>query len=355
MTAYCGLRVSASILIGRSAAHLHLLETLAKVAATDVELLLTGPTGVGKELYAHYVHQASARSHNRFVPVNCGALPPDLFENELFGHVGGAFTGARPRSEGLVSEAEHGTLFLDEIDSLSLPCQVKLLRFIQEREYRRLGESRIRHADLRVIAASNADLQAAVREGSFREDLFFRLRGFPVEVPPLSERRDDIALLLGEYAARFSELFKLPRAVFSDAALRRLEAYAWPGNVRELENCVKYLTCLQLARPVDPYDLPLLGAPPAIAAGRRVTDDADRSFREVKKNLVDDFERHYLSNALRRANGNIARAALASGKPRRVFFELMRKHGITAQHFVDRRTTQASQAEPHSTISVVRS
>jgi DNA-binding NtrC family response regulator len=276
-----------------------------------------------------------------------------LFENELFGHVGGAFTGARPRSEGLVSEAEHGTLFLDEIDSLSLPCQVKLLRFIQEREYRRLGESRLRHADIRVIAASNADLHAVVRDGNFREDLFFRLRGFPVEVPPLSERRDDIPLLLEEYAARLSEILRLPRVVFSDAALRRLETYAWPGNVRELENCVKYLTCLQLTRPVDPYDLPLLGGARSVAAGRRASDDPERPFRDAKKHLVDDFERNYLGNALRRANGNIAQAALASGKPRRVFFELMRKHGITARDFVDRRSEEARWKERHPHITVL--
>ena len=337
--------MSGTTLIGQSPAHLRLLETLAKVAPTEVEVLITGPTGVGKELYANYVHQRSSRRAARFVPVNCGALPADLFENELFGHVGGAFTGARPRSEGLVADAEHGTLFLDEVDSLSIPCQVKLLRFIQEREYRRLGEPRIRHADVRVIAASNADLHTGVQEGWFRDDLFFRLRAFPVRVPPLCERREDIPLLLEDYATRCSEAYKLARVVFSDRALQRLQAYAWPGNVRELENCVKYLTCLQLTRPVDPYDLPLLDARTSSASDQPSFDALGRPFQEAKKELVDNFEQRYLETALRQNNGNIARAALASAKPRRVFFELMRKHKIAAADFqVPQHSTKRDRA-----------
>jgi transcriptional regulator with GAF, ATPase, and Fis domain len=236
---------SSTSLVGRSLSHLQLLHKLSKVALTDAEVLISGPTGVGKELYARYIHESRPRKQAAFVPLNCGAFLNDLFENELFGHVGGAFTGARPHSQGLAAEAEHGTLFLDEVDSLSLPCQVKLLRFIQEKEYRRLGESRIRRADVRIIAATNTDLLAAVRGGSFREDLFFRLRVVPVEVPPLCNRSDDIPLLLAEHVERYSERYRLPKVTFSEAALRRLEAYTWPGNIRELENCVKYLTCLR--------------------------------------------------------------------------------------------------------------
>ena len=319
-------------LIGNSAAHRNLLDALGKVAPTDAEVLITGATGVGKELYARYVHDMSSRSAARFVAVNCGALPTELFENELFGHVGGAFTGARSRSDGLVAEAERGTLFLDEVDSLSLPSQVKLLRFIQEREYRRLGEPRIRHADVRIVSASNADLQAAVHDGRFRQDLFFRLRTFPVKVPALRERREDIAPLLEDNAERWSETYKLPRVIFGERALRRLDEYAWPGNVRELENCVKYLTCLQLARPVDPYDLPLLGSGGETATLSDPTASA-HSFHDAKKQVVNEFELRYLENALRRNNGNIARAALESGKPRRVFFDLMRKYNLNAADF----------------------
>src|SRR5712691_8932725 len=201
-------------MVGSSAVHQRLLERLAKFALTDAEILITGPTGVGKELYAKFVHRASPRMKGAFVPVNCGAIPDTLLENELFGHVGGAFTGAQPNSEGLVAAAEQGTLFLDEVDTLSLPGQVKLLRFIQEKEYRRLGESRTRRANVRVIAAANSDLLLEVRAGRFREDLFFRLRVIPIEVPPLWKRYEDILPLVMEYTRHYAEIYNLPEVTF---------------------------------------------------------------------------------------------------------------------------------------------
>jgi DNA-binding NtrC family response regulator len=315
-------------LVGVSAAHVQLIGKLQKIAPTDAEVLISGPTGVGKELYANYIHQHSTRAKASFVPVNCGGLPVELIENELFGHVAGAFTGARPQSEGLVAAAEGGTLFFDEVDSLPLACQAKLLRFLQDKEYRRLGETRLRRANVRIVAATNVDLVAAVRAKSFREDLFFRLRVVPVEVPSLAQRPDDILLLVDTFVERCSESYKLPCVVFGDCALDRLKSYSWPGNIRELENCVKYLTCLQLARPVDPADLPLLGENesdnglPIEALAETVP------LRALKRELVSEFERTYLESALRRSGGNIAAAARASGKPRRAFFELMRKRGV---------------------------
>jgi len=316
-------------LVGQSPAHEKLLACLHRVAPTDVEVLLTGPTGVGKELYARLLHRLSHRSASAFVPVNCGALPTDLFENELFGHVGGAFTGARPRTEGLVVEADRGTLLLDEVDSLAPSSQVKLLRLIQEKEYRPLGESRTRRADIRIVAATNADLQAAVREGRFREDLFFRLRVVPIAVPPLRERREDIPALLSTFIAHYAKAYGLPPVKLTREALARLRDYSWPGNVRELENCVRYLTCLRPAGPVDAAELPLLEndePPPRF-------DELDLTglpLRDAKRELVSRFEREYLERALRRSGGNIARAARQSGKARRAFFELMRKHGVKA-------------------------
>jgi DNA-binding NtrC family response regulator len=306
---------------------LKLLSQLRKVAPTDAEVLLSGPTGVGKELYARLLHRLSPRAAAAFVPVNCGALPNDLFENELFGHVGGAFTGARPRTEGLVTEADHGTLFLDEVDSLALASQVKLLRLIQEKEYRRLGEARTRRADIRIVAATNADLQEAVRERRFREDLFFRLRVIPITVPPLRDRREDIQPLLSTYIERYSTAYSLPRVTFTQAALARVGTYSWPGNVRELENCVRYLTCLQLPGPVEVIDLPLLDEE-VIETPEEEPDLSSLPLREAKRELVNRFEREYLERALRLTNGNIARAARLSGKARRAFFELMRKHGL---------------------------
>jgi two-component system response regulator GlrR len=319
-------------LIGRSAQHRTLLETLAKVAPSNAEVLISGPTGVGKELYARYVHEQSDRRAASFVAVNCGALASDLLENELFGHIGGAFTGARPQHQGLVAEAEEGTLFLDEVDTLSPANQVKLLRFIQEKEYRRLGESRVRRVNVRFVAATNASLADAVRDGSFRSDLFFRLRVVPVEVPPLCERPEDVGALLEEFVPRYAELYQLPAIRLSAAATEALEQYSWPGNIRELENCVRYLTCLQLQRDVGPADLPLLPQNTDVPIVM-----SSRAFREAKRNMVGRFEREYLQAALRRASGNITRAAEESGKPRRAFFELLRKHEIDASTFRSNR------------------
>ena len=322
-------------LVGKSAAHCRIISIIGRVAPTDAEVLISGPTGVGKELYARYLHDCSSRREARFVAINCGALPSDLFENELFGHIGGAFTGARPNSEGLVMEAENGTLFLDEVDSLSLPCQVKLLRFIQEKEYRRLGETKLRRANIRVVAATNTNLYDACQNGHFREDLFFRLRVVPVEVPPLNQRQEDILLLLELFIAHCAETYHLPRIELSQKAVTFLFEYPWPGNVRELENCVKCLTCLQLSAPVKVKDLPLLNKdkPSPVIEPAADSSISDRSLKEAKQALVDNFERNYLEKALQLSDGNITAAAHASGKTRRVFFELMRKYDIKAEEF----------------------
>ncbi|WP_223642386.1 sigma 54-interacting transcriptional regulator [Corallococcus sp. EGB] len=313
-------------MVGRSPEHLRVLEQLAKVAPTQTEVLITGPTGVGKERYARYLHE---RSHQRglFVAINCGALPSELLENELFGHVSGAFTGARPTSEGLVASAEAGTLFLDEVDSLALASQVKLLRFIQEREYRRLGESRMRRADVRIVAATNGDLLEAVRKGAFRSDLYFRLRVVPVRVPPLRERPADILPLLRAFTEHYARAYRLSAVEYSPRTMKWFHEYSWPGNARELENVVRYLTALQLDRPVEPGDVDLLdpeSGPQDELPGIRL----DLSFQRAKRDLIDHFERRYITEALRRHRGNISQAARASGKARRAFFELMRKHGI---------------------------
>jgi DNA-binding NtrC family response regulator len=289
-------------LIGRSEFHSRVTGELERAAQTDVEVLLLGPSGVGKELYAHWVHEHSPRASHAFVPVNCGAVPIALFENELFGHVGGAFTGARQSNDGLVSEAEGGTLFLDEIDTLE-PCgQVKLLRFLQQREYRRLGENRLRKANVRILAASNVDLSRYVLESRFREDLFFRLHVVPIRIPPLRERREDIEPLLSAYVSAFAEQYGTTPIRFSPAAVQRLEHYSWPGNVRELENVIRYLTSLRLSRDVAPEDLRLVDelagsvvqpalplrsalAAPA-AASSPASGAAHVSLRDAKRTLV---------------------------------------------------------------------
>jgi DNA-binding NtrC family response regulator len=320
------------------------LAKLAKVAETDAEVLITGPSGVGKELYAAYTHNRSLRRSRPFVTVNCSNLSSHLLENEIFGHARGAYTGAHAAMTGIAASAEGGSLFLDEVDSLPSASQAKLLRFIQTKQYRRLGEAHLRSADVRLIAASNVDLEREVREGRFRKDLFFRLRVVPVEIPPLCERPDDIAPLLEHFAARYAEEYRLPPVVFGDSALICLKAYSWPGNVRELENSVRYLTCLQLGRPVECSDLALCsGIAPASTPAITPPDDGeptedaealdpitDEPMQQAKQKVVDSFERHYVDRALADARGNVSAAARASGKHRRAFFELMRKHGLNA-------------------------
>ena len=331
--------MNASSLVGGSRIHRDVLDKLTRVAPTDAEVLISGPSGVGKELYARHVHLHSHRSSCALVPVNCGALAGDLLENTLFGHVGGAFTGAVARRDGLVSEAEGGTLFLDEVDSLSRTCQIMLLRFLQDKKYRRLGENRLRQANIRVIAATNTDLEAEVGEGRFRKDLFFRLRVVPVEVPALCHRPEDIPELIEAFTEKSSIQYGLPAVQYTAAALDRMCAYEWPGNVRELENCVACLTCLQLDRPIQSCNLPLLSTlraavppmgrdNPAVPATRH-----GESLQESKSRLVAEFECLYIEHVLRTTNGNVSAAARISGKNRRALFELMRKRGISAEDY----------------------
>jgi len=292
--------------------------------------VVSGPSGVGKELYAKLIHERSPRARRAFVPVNCGALPPDLFENELFGHVEGAFTGARTRAAGLVSEAEGGTLFLDEVDSLPLASQVKLLRLIQEKEFRPLGQPQLRTCDVRFIAATNSDLLAEVQAGRFRPDLFFRLRVVPLDVPPLRDRPEDVLVLLNHFIAYYSVEYGQPPVSLTDRANARLVSYSWPGNMRELENCARCLICTRGGRVVDADDLPLIDFPAPQEADPGPEGEVwDEQFQVAKRRLVRTFERDYVERSLRRHAGNISAAARASGKNRRAFFELMRRHGLT--------------------------
>jgi two-component system, NtrC family, response regulator GlrR len=318
-----------TLILGSDCQH-ELLERLSRIAQTDAEILITGPTGVGKELYALHAHGCSRRRDGPFVVANCSNLGGDLLENEIFGHARGAYTGAHAAGEGLASAAQGGTLFLDEVDSLPPSSQAKLLRFIQQREYRRLGETFVRRADLRFIAACNADLPALVRGGHFRSDLYFRLHVAPIAIPPLAERPGDIAPLIAHFVAKSAEDYGVDTVVFAPSATQVLLGYRWPGNVRELENLVRYLTCLQLGRPVEAADLEPLGAAGAEEAPPALTF-ADRPLKEAKGALIVEFERLYLDQALGRANGNIAEAARQSGKHRRAFFELMRKYGMTGE------------------------
>ncbi len=331
-------------IVHTSKAHAALLDLLLKVAESSAEVLLTGPSGVGKELYASFIHAKSPRADNAMVVINCANLSDEMMESEIYGHSRGAFTGAVTSRDGIAASADGGTLFLDEIDTLSLSCQAKLLRFVQQKEYRRLGETHIQRSNFRLIAAANGDLKTQVEQGSFRKDLYYRLRVVPVDIPPLSERPEDVPALLEHFIKKYAKEYSTPPITFSDAARQRLQSYRWPGNVRELENVVRYMTCLRLDRLVEVADLDLsdLAAPGTetapIPSDVIVADKTDPAltqlpFNEAKSKAVEDFERSYIDAALQKSNGNVAKAARHSKKHRRSFFELMKRYGMSGKDF----------------------
>ena len=232
-------RLGLQQLIGKSEVFLAEMEKISLLAKSNVSVLISGETGTGKEMVARSIHYLSQRASKPFVPLNCGAIPVDLVENELFGHERGAFTSASGSTTGLIQEADKGTLFLDEVDSLPLLAQVKLLRFLQHKEYRPLGSTKTLKGDVRIIAASNADLEEAVASGKVRQDLYYRLNVIPITMPPLRERPEDIPLLAEHFLAKYAVKFDSPTSSFSMEAMRKLMLYSWPGNVRELEHFVE--------------------------------------------------------------------------------------------------------------------
>lgn len=318
-------------LVGENATFLAELRKIPVVAKCDANVLIQGETGTGKELCAHAIHRASARHQKPFVPINCGAIPQDLLENELFGHERGAFTGASQGRPGLVQEADGGTLFLDEINSLPLSAQVKLLRVLQDGSFRALGSNRVQRVDLRIVSAANEDLHGAVQDGRFRKDLYYRLNVIPIRLPALRERRDDIPRLARLFLARYAERMGKRMDDLTPDALTRLSSYDWPGNVRELEHVVERAVVLASSSRVRACDL---------SFGADDTADAN-SFQEAKARVVRDFERGYLRSVLGQCCGNISQAALAAGKDRRAFWELLRKHAIDPGEFRGRQRMTA--------------
>ena len=227
------------------------LETALRVAPTDLSVLITGESGVGKEAVPKIIHSESARKHNRYIAVNCGAIPSGTMDSELFGHIKGSFTGAQSERKGYFEEADGGTLFLDEIAEMPLETQVKLLRVLESGEYIKVGSSKVKTTDVRIIAASNVNIPKAVNKGKFREDLFYRLNTVPISLPPLRERKEDIHLLFRKFAADFSEKFKMPGVRLTDDAVEVLEKYSWTGNVRQLKNITEQISILEQSRNID--------------------------------------------------------------------------------------------------------
>lgn len=309
-------------LIGESPTFLDQIEKIPQIAGCDANVIITGETGTGKELYARAIHYCSARAGRPFMPVNCGAIPADLVENELFGHERGAFTGAVTLQTGLVEEANGGTLFLDEIDCLPPFAQVKLLRFLQEKEYRPLGSARMRHADVRVIAATNVNLEEAVGNGKVRQDLFYRLNIISLTLPPLRERLEDIPLLARYFLDKYSTQMNRETPDLLPDALQILMTHEWPGNVRELEHAIERASVLCDGSALRGVDL-LASQPPT----RR------QSLQEAKATQIARFEKGYVQGLLRHCHGNISQAARIAQKNRRAFWQLIQKHRIDVNSF----------------------
>jgi DNA-binding NtrC family response regulator len=308
--------------IGSAPAFWATIKKIPSVASCDATVLLVGDTGTGKELCARAIHYFGARASKPFVPINCGSMPPALFENELFGHEQGAFTDARQSRRGLIAETEGGTLFFDEVDSLPLSAQVKLLRFLQERQYRPLG-GHYRHADVRVIAATNQNLLLKMHSGAFREDLYYRLKVVTLHLPPLRERKEDILPLAIHFLKTSAHEYKRPEMELSAGAMNKLTSYTWPGNIRELENVIRQAVVLAAAPTIRARDLQFEIEVPVLSE-----PFLDESFQDAKARMIEEFERTYLENALVANAGNISKAARHARKDRRSFFALLKKYSL---------------------------
>jgi two-component system NtrC family response regulator len=301
-------------MLGKSAPMQQVFGAVRKVATSNAPVLILGESGTGKEVVAMSIHRLSKRAQGPFVAINCGAIPETLIESELFGHERGAFTGAHTQRPGRFETAEGGTLFLDEIGELPLAMQVKLLRFLQEQQIERVGGRKPIQVDTRVLAATNVDLEKAMREGKFREDLFYRLAVVVVKLPPLRDRENDLIVLAEAFLKRSAEENGKRKLKFTKEALQALQQYGWPGNVRELENRVKRAAIMCDGVRVTPEDLTL-------------SPDASATSLNLKE-ARDHLEREMLTKALRKHRGKIAPAAIELGISRPTFYEMMEKLGI---------------------------
>ena len=316
-------------IVGRSRAMLDVFRLVETVCRTNSTVLLTGESGTGKELVARALHTLSLRRDHPFVAINCGALPETLLESELFGHVRGAFTGADTGKKGLIEVADKGTIFLDEIGDMTPSMQVKLLRVLQERKYRRVGGTDEISASIRVVAATNRDLGSLVAQGRFREDLFYRLNVIPIRLPALRERADDVALIAEHFLTRFSREMGKPLSGLSAEAIARLTEYHWPGNVRELENVIERAVALEVSDRVQADTLGdhLSAAPTGPAVAVRRGDQLPAAGFNLEQHLR-DVERTHVERALRQSGGVQLRAAKLLGLTFRQFRYLVKKYGL---------------------------
>jgi two-component system response regulator GlrR len=308
-------------IVARSGAMQGVLDTISHIAPTDSTVYIHGESGTGKELVARAIHLAGRRRDQPFVAVNCAALPETLLESELFGHEKGSFTGAIKSSRGLFVQAQGGTIFLDEIGDMPLSIQAKFLRVLQERQFHPVGADQPVQVDVRVIVATNKDLEVGVRQGTFRDDLYYRIHVIPLALPPLRERKDDIPLLVSHFIKKYGTEMGRKVKGLAPAAMQRLMVHDWPGNVRELENTIEYAVAMTRE---DVITEDLILPTKAVSA-----EQAIKPLKEAK----DAFEKTYLSRLLEIAQGNVSSAANLAGKYRADFYVLLKKHGINTGDF----------------------
>ena len=323
-------------IIGKSPAMGSIFEAIKKISNADINVLISGASGTGKELIARSIHAHSLRRGRPFVPINCGALPEQLVESEIFGHERGAFTGAAKSKPGLLEAAHEGTFLLDEIGEMPQDLQVKFLRVLQDGKFRRVGSNEEREVDIRLICATNKNLERLVEEGEFREDLYYRINTFSIDIPSLKKRPDDIPLLVDHFVARFAEKAQKQIGGVAPEAMKVLVQSEWKGNVRELEHAIERAVILAAESLIQPEDLPqnLQDAQSENKVAGIV--HMDLPYKEAKVALLDDFERHYVVEMLGKYKGNISRSAKHSGIDRRSLHRLLAKHQINARAVADK-------------------
>jgi two-component system response regulator GlrR len=324
--------------VARSAAMQRLFQQVAQVADSDATICLFGETGTGKEVLARVIHANSRRARGPFVALNCAAIPETLFESELFGHVRGAFTNAHGPKRGLFQSANGGTLFLDEIGEMPLSMQVKLLRAVQEREVKEVGADYSTKVDVRIIAATNKDLREAVKAGTFRNDLYYRIQVVPLTIPPLRERRDDIPILAQHFLRQSTQRMNKDIRGFTPAAMQKLMQYPWPGNVRELENAIEKAVVMSQQDMITPDLLPSMSA------------SGDVPLKPLTE-AREEFERNYLKNVLQLTGGNISRAAQFAGRYRADFYKMLKKYGLHPANTKNKREVELEDAEEEGNLT----
>ena len=314
-------------ILGKSKVAKELHEKIDKISLCDVSVLICGESGTGKELAARAIHYLSNRAGKPFIPVNCSAIPESLFENELFGHAKGAFTDAGLPQFGLLKEADGGTLFLDEIGSISTFIQAKLLRLLEDKEYKPLGDPKFRRADIRIIAATNKDLQSLIKECKFREDLFYRLNIVSLYIPPLRERKEDIPILVEHFRKEYSREYNKPIREITEDAMRALIDYSWPGNIRELQNKIQNMIVMSSTSTINAKSTQ------SLLSKQIFRESKFECLKVAKKKVIDSFEKSYLMQLMEEYQGNVVRAAKIAGKSRTGLWNLLKKYDISPRRF----------------------